>query len=77
MKEYIGKSLIFLTGIAVGAAISWKYAETKYKKIAEEEIESVKETFENRLKNVKRLEDVAKSVIDISEKEKQQKMTKI
>ena len=73
MKEYIGKSLIFLTGIAVGAAISWKYAETKYKKIAEEEIESVKETFENRLKNVKRLEDVAKSVIDISEKEKQQK----
>ena len=73
MKEYIGKSLIFLTGIAVGAAISWKYAETKYKKIAEEEIESVKETFENRLKNVKRLEDVAKSVIDVSEKEKQQK----
>ena len=73
MKEYIGKSFIFLTGIAVGAAISWKYAETKYKKIAEEEIESVKETFENRLKNVKRLEDVAKSVIDISEKEKQQK----
>lgn len=73
MKEYIGKSLIFLTGIAVGAAISWKYAETKYKKIAEEEIESVKETFENRFKNVKRLEDVAKSVIDISEKEKQQK----
>ena len=73
MKEYIGKSFIFLTGIAVGAAISWKYAETKYKKIAEEEIESVKETFENRLKNVKRLEDVAKSVIDVSEKEKQQK----
>lgn len=73
MKEYISKALIFLTGIAVGAAISWKYAETKYKKIAEEEIKSVKETFENRLKNVKRLEDVAKSVIDISEKEKQQK----
>jgi hypothetical protein len=38
----------FVAGAAVGTAASWKFFETKYKKIADEEIESVKETFNTK-----------------------------
>lgn len=39
---------IFLSGTAVGALATWKYAEEKYKQIAKEEIESVKRTFSKK-----------------------------
>ena len=40
---------IFLGGAAIGSLITWKYVETKYKKIAEEEIASVKELYKEKL----------------------------
>lgn len=36
---------IFITGAAVGSAATWFYAKKKYEQIAQEEIDSVKETF--------------------------------
>lgn len=53
MKDYVTKIAIFLSGVAAGAAISWKYLESKYKKIAQEEIDSVKEVYSNREKKQK------------------------
>ena len=53
MKDYVTKIIIFLSGVAAGAAISWKYLESKYKKIAQEEIDSVKEVYSNREKKQK------------------------
>lgn len=50
MNSYVTKVVIFLSGVAAGAAISWKYFESKYKKIAQEEIDSVKEVYSNRAK---------------------------
>lgn len=38
----------FVTGAAVGAAVSWYYAKTYYAKLAQEEIDSVKEVFSRR-----------------------------
>ena len=40
--------LCFVAGAAVGSVITWKLIEKKYKDLADEEIESVIETFKNR-----------------------------
>lgn len=40
--------LIFLSGAAIGSVITWKIIEKRYKDLADEEIESVKETFKTR-----------------------------
>lgn len=46
------KLLYLLTGAAVGAvigsAVTWKYTKTKYEKIAQEEIDSVKSVFSKK-----------------------------
>jgi hypothetical protein len=43
--------LFFITGATIGSIVTWKLIENKYKKIADEEIESVKETFKKRLES--------------------------
>lgn len=48
MRETIKKIMIFLAGAGVGTAISWQFFKNKYKRIADEEIASVKEVFERR-----------------------------
>lgn len=40
---------IFLAGVGVGSLVTWKYVERKYKNLAEEEIESVKELYKEKL----------------------------
>ena len=37
--------IAFLAGTAVGVAVSWKALKTKYERLAQEEINSVKEKF--------------------------------
>ena len=69
MKDYVTKIVIFLSGVAAGAAISWKYLESKYKKIAQEEIDSVKEVYSNREKKQKE-EKKIEHFEAISEKQK-------
>jgi hypothetical protein len=44
----IGSLLIFASGAAVGAVVTWRVLETKYEQLVQEEIESVKEAFANR-----------------------------
>lgn len=45
MNNTISKLIIFSSGVAIGVAASWKFFETKYKKISQEEIDSVKKVF--------------------------------
>ena len=40
--------LCFVAGATIGSFVTWKLIEKKYKDLADEEIESVKETFKNR-----------------------------
>lgn len=45
--DSLSKVFIFAAGAAIGSFITWKAIEEKYKRIADEEIESVKEVFEH------------------------------
>jgi hypothetical protein len=47
----LSKIFIFAAGAAIGTVVTWKLLKTKYEQIAQEEIDSVKETFAKRLKN--------------------------
>lgn len=44
---------VFSLGAAVGAAVSWRFLRTKYEKIAQEEIDSVKEVFNEKAEKMK------------------------
>ena len=41
--------MIFVLGAAVGSVVTWKYVEKKYERIAQDEINSVKEVFSKRV----------------------------
>ena len=45
MKDTLNNVLIFAVGAAIGSAVTWKLLKTKYERIAQEEIDSVKEVF--------------------------------
>ena len=45
MNNALSKILIFAAGAAIGSAATWYFVKTKYERIANEEIESVKEAF--------------------------------
>ena len=49
MNDNFSKVFIFVAGAAIGSVVTLKFLEEKYKRIADEEIESVKETFEKAL----------------------------
>lgn len=44
--------LMFAAGAAIGSAVTWKVVKTKYEKIAQEEIDSVKEAFADQVANL-------------------------
>lgn len=48
MNNKVVNVLAFTIGAALGSVITWKVVETKYKKIAQEEIDSVKESFSKK-----------------------------
>ena len=49
MKSILSKMLMLTVGAVVGSAVTWKLVKTKYERIAQEEIDSVKEVFNRRL----------------------------
>lgn len=66
MNTTIKCCLAFVGGAAIGAAVAWKLLESKFEKLAQEEIDSVKETLLNRNKasepKEKESDDVPKPV---------------
>ena len=61
-------ALIFASGAGIGVLASWKFFETKYNKIADEEIAAMKEHYKNKEKEAAEpTEDVEQT--DISDKE--------
>lgn len=47
MKSRLINVLVFAVGAAIGSAVTWKIVKTKYDRIIQEEIDSVKEAFAN------------------------------
>lgn len=45
MNRTLNNVLIFATGAAIGSLVTWYYVKTKYERIAQEEIDSVKAEF--------------------------------
>lgn len=48
MNDKLSNVIIFCGGVFIGGFLTWDFFKTKYEKIADEEIASVKETFEHR-----------------------------
>lgn len=49
--------LMFAAGAAIGSAVTWKIVKTRYERITQEEIESVKEAFADRLADIQEQDD--------------------
>ena len=66
--------LCFVTGAAIGSIVTWKLIEKKYKDLADEEIESVIETFKNRKPRITK-DEVKETVEKVINKFKEPKET--
>lgn len=54
MKKAFANFVMFTIGAVIGSAVTWKLVKTKYEQIAQEEIDSVKETFSKREKQTEK-----------------------
>ena len=64
--------LMFAVGAVIGSAATWKFVKTKYERIAQEEIDSVKERYAKRAEsdeNIEKLESGLKKTIDNMQKQ--------
>ena len=68
------KLLCFVAGAAIGSVVTWKLIEKKYKDLADEEIESVIETFKNRKPRITK-DEVKETVEKVINKWKDPKET--
>lgn len=66
MNKTINNILVFVAGAAVGSLITWKMSKTYYARIAQEEIDSVKERFSQ--KAAERTDDQNEDFADIKKK---------
>ena len=67
MNDNLSKVFIFVAGAAIGSVVTLKFFEEKYKRIADEEIESVKETFEKALeKEINEDENVEETPVKVA-----------
>lgn len=62
MKDLMFKSIIFLAGGAIGSLATWKLVKTKYEKIADEEIESMREYYKNKTCSEKSAEGLQEGI---------------
>ena len=51
MKKFIVNTILFTAGAAIGSAVTWKVVKTKYERIAQEEINDVREYWANKMRN--------------------------
>lgn len=66
--------LYFVAGATIGSVVTWKLIEKKYKDLADEEIESVIETFKNRRPRITK-DEVKETVEKVINKWKEPKET--
>ena len=57
MKVKLINVIMFATGAVIGSLATWKYAKTKYERIAQEEIDSVRNVFRERAAIKSRMEE--------------------
>lgn len=57
MSSIVGKIAIFTAGAAVGSAVTWKLIKEKYEQMAREDIQSVRDYYANKYKEVEETPD--------------------
>lgn len=84
MKDLIIKGMIFLAGSAIGSVVTWKLVKTKYERIANDEIESMREYYSNKEydketgdKNVEESEDGIKQTDNLTVHEIRKKLQEL
>lgn len=69
MKKALNNVLIFTTGAAFGSLVTWKFLKTKYERIVQEEIESVKETWAQKNRKETDVSEYDDSTDDLDDEE--------
>lgn len=54
MSNSIGKFIFFAAGLVVGSVVTWKITKTKYERIAQEEIDSVKAVYSRKAEKLEK-----------------------
>lgn len=61
----MSKLFIFAAGVVLGSVATYSYVKTKYEKIADDEIESVKKAFKENKKETDENEDFSEDIKDV------------
>ena len=70
MKNTLSNVLVFTVGAAIGSAVTWYFVKNKYERIAQEEIDSVKEEFtKNRYEGPQDAGEAVEEYNDIPDEE--------
>lgn len=69
MNNKVFGVIVFATGAVVGSVATWFAVKTKYEKIAQEEIDSVKVEFDRLVKNRKKEMEVYHKIMDAKKNE--------
>lgn len=72
MNNTLSKILVFAAGATIGSVVTWKLVKTKYEQIAQDEIESVKEAYYERIQRLDTVNGL-KQALDAKEKEVREK----
>lgn len=64
MNGKITGFLMFVTGVAIGSVVTWKCVKTKYERIADEEIESIKNVYSKKEASIKENQVTQKEVAE-------------
>lgn len=63
MNSTLSKVFIFATGAAIGSVVTWKVLKTKYDEIVQEELESIRESYREKIDDdksrIEKLEEVS------------------
>ena len=54
MSNNFGKFIFFAAGLALGSVVTWKFTKTKYERIAQEEIDSVKAVYSRKAEKLEK-----------------------
>lgn len=68
MNKTLTNLFIFAAGAAIGSVATWKFVKDKYRRQAQEEIDEIREYYNNLSRNAGNTEPVEEPVVDISEK---------
>ena len=69
MNKNVFGMIMFAAGAAIGSVVTWRIVKTKYERIADEEIESVRDEYGRLMKLMRKEIEACRNVIDTNKNE--------